>query len=129
MGLQKKKNDPVFQVHKAYYLVAGSTSDLMLLENVTEYDEIGTIEEFLGKKWGVASARVDPRNFGYGASRPRMYAICWNKEKLQWSKNPALSLESLLNLLLARPRMAARDFFWQDLPKSKLTASEEARLH
>lgn len=126
MGKQQRTLDPVWKVHEAFFDLAGKTADCIILENVTEYREF---KQELGPSWEVTSARIDPRHFGFGAARPRLYAVCFRRDRLQWNPCPSMSLHSLLSCLLARPNMKAEDFYWQDLPQAKLTASEESWLH
>lgn len=58
-------------------------SDVMLIENVPEYEK-HIIASELGNTWDLdMSAVIDPRIFGIPAARPRLYVLAFNKDKVQ----------------------------------------------
>lgn len=110
-------------------LTSGSTLQVMLiLENVTEYLKKNLWKPTCTPRggWGIESAQIDPRMFGMGVGRARSYFICYRKSALVWDH--AIDLEEFLTCLMARPALKAQSYFWQDLPKTKLSAAEDTVL-
>lgn len=122
MGKGLKKVDPVFKCHEKFYSVA-EDADILLLENVPEYPIEDMVRDELGAEWTAVSAKVDPRHFGLGCARPRIYGIAWRHALFRW--NSQYPLESILDALKARPRMTANDYYFLDCPPSRLTDSED----
>ena len=122
MGSRLQEDDPRFATHKAYYTEYGGTSDLMLIENVTEYP-VSLVKQHLGADWEVFSICVDPRNVGLGVSRARVYIVAFRKSKLAWTAPYTLS--EFLDCVASKHIIAARDYFWQDLPKAELTPAAD----
>ena len=94
----------------------------MILENVTEYP----FEDMIKKRlpgWDCATRRVDPRHFGLGTARRRAYCGAWRRSLYRWSA--AITLDGVLDALMARSRMGATDYFTLSLPPSRLTAAED----
>lgn len=122
MGKGAGESDPVYQVHQKYYQELPNMADLVLLENVPEYDIQNQVSRNL-KGWESHTERVDPRHFGLGCSRARNYGIALNPKVLFWDKR--FTLRMVLIALRAQPMMTAKDFFWMQKPAASLTSSEE----
>ena len=128
MGNQQREDDPVYQTHKKFYdLSANDGTQVLLLENVPEYNMKEQIQSQMGPTWAYAMAKVDPRNFGLGCARPRCYALAWNTEKVQWTLN--VSLETLLTALFARPVMDALSYFTLKLQPTPISKSEDTHVY
>ena len=127
MGMRRGTDDPQYATHEAYFKQYAETHDMLVLENVTEYKK-ELVESNLHPKgaWGIESVCIDPRHFGLGVGRARGYFICWRKTALVW--DAPFDLASFLTCLMARPGLKAQDYFWQDLPKTKLSAAEDTVL-
>ena len=109
MGKGLKDADPKYMVHSKYYgLKAG---ELLLLENVPEYEMERVVGQEMGKSWEVQAVVVDPRLFGFGTSRTRVYGLCWRKGSMIIDKD--FPILKTLEALKARPTMSAKDYFWQ----------------
>lgn len=123
MGNGRKIQDPRFAVHDSWYAHEKRQDvDIVGLENVTEYD-LGIVKSrFPPPKYQVQSEKVDPRIFGDGCSRARLYAIIYKTSKYQWDANMPLS--KFLDMLKMQPRMSALSYFFMDLPKSYLTEKQ-----
>lgn len=125
MGSQQGESDVKFQVHRRYYEIAPGIADILILENVPEYEMEKVVARELGAAWGCVTATVDPRLFGLSTSRARVYGLCWNKK--MYKLDPSFSLMSILESLKAMPMMSAQSFFYQKLGTSTLTQSAVAR--
>lgn len=127
MGLRKQDTDEKFVAHQAYYKQAPKNGEIHIIENVTEYEIQLYVDRFFGEGWSCHTAKVDPRLWGLGCSRPRAYGIVWNKDVLQWDVN--FPFFDVLESLKARPQMNASDYFWMPVPASPLTSSEDLQLN
>lgn len=122
MGKGEQHNDPKYVCHQKYYELAPRVADLILLENVPEYNVEEVVRRELGNTWKCVSAVVDPRLFGFGTSRARVYGLAWKKGC--FIEDPGFPLLRTLEALKARPMMMAKNFFWQkNCPPSKLSDS------
>ena len=119
----KGEMDEKFQVHKKYWDQAPKVADILLIENVTEYELEKYVERFLGPEYESLVARVDPRLWGFGCARPRVYGLVWHKACGQW--NASFPFEEILRALKAEPVMKAQDFFYLETPPRKLTPGDE----
>jgi len=127
MGRRRGTSDPQYASHEAYFKQYSMSHNMLIRENVPEYQKT-LLEASLHPKggWGIESAQIDPRMFGMSVGRARSYFICYRKSALVW--DPAIDLEEFLTCLMARPAMTAQSYFWQDLPKTKLSAAEDTVL-
>lgn len=113
MGKRRKALDPVVKTHRRYFKLHknGDNSDILLWENVTEYD-LTLLTRALGTKWQVMHACIDPQLFGLPASRTRLYVLAFRKDRLAWHPDVP-DLRQLLRTLTSRVH---RDFtcdkFW-----------------
>ena len=98
------------------------TNHVILIENVAEYSEEIT-RKYLGPSWACASVCIDPRNFGVPASRTRLYILAWRRDKVQWTLE-GTSLQDIMACLGAKPVGGAGDFWFMNLPKSKLSEAQ-----
>ena len=122
MGKRLQEQDIAFATHEQYYKEYTKCNDLLILENVPEYKE-KLVASHLGPSWAMDSTRLDPRIFGMGVSRPRVYIICWRKNVLKWTAD--FRLEEFVRALAAKPVLTAGNYFWQKIPETTLTAAEE----
>ena len=76
--------------------------------------------------WELRSICVDPRNFGLGIARARVYMLAWRKSKLAWT-GPFDTLDEFLQCVAAKHVLTARNYFWQNLPKAQLTPAADTR--
>lgn len=49
MGTGEGEESVVFQVHKKYYDMIGQYADILVVENVTEYNMAETLPRYLGR--------------------------------------------------------------------------------
>lgn len=127
MGLRGRENDPVYATHEQFYsLSRNDGTKIMLLENVPEYEMDKMVHSYMGSKWKVATACVDPRHFGLGCARPRRYGIAWDTTKVCWRKN--MSFEAILTSMFAQPMMDALSYFTQKAQPATLTESEDTSI-
>ncbi|CAK9034396.1 PABC domain-containing protein [Durusdinium trenchii] len=125
MGKRLQEQDIAFATHEQYYKEYTKCNDLLILENVPEYKE-KLVASHLGPSWAMDSTRLDPRIFGMGVSRPRVYIICWRKNVLKWTAD--FRLDEFVWALAAKPVLTAGNYFWQKIPETTLTAAEERNL-
>lgn len=124
MGNQQREDDPVYQTHKKFYdLSLKDGTEVLVLENVPEYDMKQQIQSQMGPTWECALAKIDPRHFGLGCARPRCYALAWDSKKVHWTLNA--SLETLLAALFARPMMDALSYFTLKLQPTLISKAED----
>lgn len=126
MGLGLGEGDPKFLAHLAFYEQAPMNATIQLLENVPEYQLKSYVKKYLGSWWEVHEVKVDPRLWGFGNARPRVYGVAWDTRSHSWDDN--FPFEAILESLKARPVMTSSDFFWMDLPPSQLTWSQDLWL-
>lgn len=125
MGLRKKEADVKHRVHEHYYSHAKESADIHIIENVTEYQLQDYVDLHFGNVgWDSRIVKLDPRCFGYGCARPRIYGIIWNVAYMgQW--NPDFPFLEVLSALQARPCMTADDFFWSKPQSSSLSSAQD----
>jgi hypothetical protein len=124
MGKMMGVFDVRYSTHQQFYRMCDDHAyDVLLIENVPEYSVQHVKKRFPCPAYGVAWEKVDPRCFGDGAARARVYILVWKTAKLKW--DTALPLREVLLALSARPCMTASSYFWKDLPPSTLSASAE----
>lgn len=121
MGNQKGQSDPVYDTHEKYYENVAQECHATIIENVPEYSP-DVIQAELGDEWDMKHAVIDPRVFGVGAARSRLYAICWKKDEVTWRKD--VVMEEVIELLTSTVATNASDFYWQQLPKTQLTPAQ-----
>ena len=98
--------------------------DAAILENVPEYKP-ALARKMLPPCWHVTSMRLDPRAFGFGAARPRVYILMYNTAVLKWDEGCADFKELLLELG-ARPQMTAGDYSWDGAPVRRALSDAQA---
>ena len=128
MGYGLGEEDERFQCHEKYYEQAERSAMINFIENVPEYPVEDMVTRYLNHgdphgPWRTNYARLDPRVFGFGSARPRVYAITYDSRMVQWDK--LFGFIDVLLALRAQPLMEAKDFFWLNLPPTKLSSSEE----
>lgn len=123
MGKGEGMDDPKFSTHNAMYAQMSRNTDIILLENVPECDLVTMMKHKLGKGWSIRAVKIDPRHFGCGCSRPRIYALGWKKSRVSWDNR--FNFEEILSLLMATPRLKAEDYWFLSREPSTLTASED----
>ena len=122
MGKGLKEKDPKYQVHKKYYKdVVPAIADVLILENVPEYEMDAVVAQELGPSWKCFSMVVDPRCFGFGTSRARHYALCWRCDTIKLDVD--FPILKTVNALKAIPMMVAKDYFWRKLSQPTLSPS------
>ena len=122
MGRRRKEQDISFRTHEKYYQEYGKSNSVLIVENVTEYSE-EIVAARLGPSWRIQATRLDPRIFGMGVSRPRLYMICYDSDHVRWDAD--FTLNEFVTALAAKPVLTARDYFWEKVPKTRLTNAEE----
>ena len=121
MGNREKEKGIQHQTHVSYYKhVRESNASVAVIENVPEYEE-ALVKKELGKGWDLDSVRLDPRCFGLGCARARVFIVCWRTNKVRWVS--PFTLRSFVGLLRSRAVMKAGDYFFMDVPKAKLSDS------
>ena len=126
MGKKLGKKSPAFKCHKKYFQQAKKTADVLVVENVPQYQS-STVEEELGEDWRVRYCVIDPRIVGLPAARSRIYLICYNKKVVRW--RPDITLESVLGALTSRVITDASMYLWMELPPDTLSTSQETHRH
>ena len=125
MGARRQTEDLRFQVHEKFYELQKGAEldvDVCILENVPEYGPEIIQARFPKPKYEMQCVRVDPRIFGEGCSRARLYAVVYKTEKFRW--DPQMGLAQFLDMLKMRPCMNAQSYFYMSLPESPLTRSQ-----
>ena len=125
MGKREKAKSAVYHTHRAYFKKYRKKMDLMLVENVTEYGQ-SHVQKELGDEFAIQSAYVDPRLFGLGVARSRVFLLCWRKTCLRWVA--PWSLNEFVSAFVAEPTLTARSYFWQRHPEAQLTPAEDTCL-
>ena len=128
MGLGLGEEDERFQCHEKFYEQAERNASIHVIENVPEYPVENMVTRYSNHgdpngPWKTNYARLDPRLFGFGSARPRVYAVAYDSRVVTWDK--LFGFIDVLLALRAQPLMEAKDFFWLDLPPTKLSNSEE----
>ena len=106
-GLRKGKKDPRFEAHIVWLkfrVIRGEA--IIIFENVPGYP-VSELIKALGDSYTIFFAKLDPRQFGFGCARQRLYCLLLHKEKARWSCH--LSFGNILEALHARPAMTAKD--------------------
>ena len=122
MGKREKAESVVYHTHRAYFKKYKKKVDLMLVENVTEYGQ-SHVQKELGDEFGIQSTYLDPRVFGLGVARSRVFLLCWRKTCLRWVA--PWSLNEFVSAFVAEPTLTARNYFWQRHPEAQLTPAED----
>lgn len=126
MGLQRGQSDEKYMAHKAFYEGCEGEVDLLILENVCEYNMEAIVRQELPTGWACKAFRIDPRLFGFGTARPRVYGLAWKSSKFELSKE--FSFMDVLDGLQATPRMTAKDYFFLTKQPTKLSESDVSQL-
>lgn len=121
MDLKLGQDDPKYRCHQDFYQGCENQRELLILENVTEYDMEQVVSKELSSAWTCASFKIDPRSFGFSAARPRFYGVAWKKACFRQSRN--FTFEGVLNSLQAKPQMTAKDFFTLSLEAIQCTST------
>lgn len=125
MGLRRRTADPAFSTHTAFYQNVAPDQDIVIIENVCEYD-IEIVKDAMEPVFALKSLKIDPRVLGLGASRARVYIIAIRCSKLQWIQN--FDLYKFIDLLTAQVKLSAGDYWWRNLPTQTLSPSDETWL-
>ena len=129
MGLRKGEADIKHKVHEKYYSDATESADIHIIENVTEYNLQAYVTQHFGNvEWECRIVKIDPRIFGFGCARPRIYGVIWNVAYMgPWK--PDFPFLEVLGALRARPSMVAQDFYWMNLAPSRLTMEQDSQIN
>ena len=128
MGNRLKRGDPSIQTHDAYYENVASEQDVNIVENVPEYEkEMETVKATLGPGWDVSAVKLDPRVFGLGVARARIYIVAIRTSKLQWK--PQFSMQEFIDAMTSQVSLVATDYWWKKLPRQILSPADETWLH
>ena len=118
-----------FATHQAYYERVAPHQDVIIVENVPEYQENTVMGCLPGgnRVWRMKSIRLDPRVLGLPTARARVFMIIYKYNKVQW--NPKFHLETLTEHLCSQVVMSAESYFWKkvSIPK-QLSEAEETLL-
>lgn len=121
MGNRLREKGAQHVTHEAYFRnMRMSRASLLIIENVTEYEE-ALVQRELGAGWKLVSERIDPRIFGLPACRARVYMICWRVSMVRWTA--PFTLASFLSCLRSQVVMDISNYFYMNLPKTLLTES------
>ena len=128
MGKRQAEKDSRFSAHEAWYSHETSPhgSDIVILENVTEYRQSIVRGHFKSPLYEMQTACIDPRLFGEGSACARLYCVIYKTRKFSWDES--MSLAEFLSMLKMRPQMSALSYFWQPLPKSILSKTQAMLL-
>eukprot|EP00435_Cladocopium_sp_Y103_P057440 s810_g19.t1 len=122
MGNRLLTNAVQFETHEAMYENVTPEVDVQLIENVPEYTD-GVVKKRLPEDFDMKSFKIDPRILGLPAARARVYYLTWRKSKLQWAK--WFSLQEFIDSITSQVDLTADAYWWMDLPRSRLTCSED----
>ena len=125
MGNRTGEQHKAYESHLKFYDNIKSQADLIILENVTEYDE-KTAAELLGTAWKTKSLCLDPRLFGCPTARARIFIAAWRPAMLTWNKS--FDFAEVISAMKARPVMSIEKYFWKTLPKENLSGWHVACL-
>ena len=125
MGKRLRTDAAQFQTHEALYENVSPGMDIQVVENVPEYSE-DVVKSRLPAGFDMKSMKIDPRILGLPAARARIYYLAWRKSKLQWAKG--FSLQEFMDSITSQVELGASHYWWMDLPRSKLTRSEDTWL-
>ena len=118
MGKRQGQHGKYHQTHVSYFSnMKASKNSILLIENVTEYEE-ALVKKELGPAWTLVSTRMDPRCLGLPCSRARVFIVRWKVQEIRWTAPFALS--SFVGALCSKVVMNAGDYYWM---KSLLTPS------
>lgn len=130
MGNRLQTKDVQFETHEAMYENISPNVDIQIIENVPEYEEKGYEQSLacqkLGEDFDGKSFKIDPRVLGLPTARARVYILAWKKAKFSWS--PDFSLMEFLDVVTSQVTLDASEYWWMDIPRTKLTPSTEANL-
>ena len=124
MGKRLQTEDHRFGTHTAYFENIAVDQDLNIIENVTEYN-LEILEHAL-PGFSLSPLKIDPRVFGLGAARTRLYVIAIRIGKLKWKDN--FSLVEFFDVLTSQVVLSASKYYWMNLPASILSPSDETCL-
>lgn len=132
MGRRAKEMGPSAVVHAAFYKhMRESDTSLLIVENVPEYEERivrnSLVVSGMASKWELLSVRLDPRILGLGCARARVFIVAYRSDRLRWVA--PWTLQDFVGCLSSKVHMTAKDYFWMDLPKAKLSASNDTCMH
>lgn len=127
MGKRQGQHGKYHQTHVSYFSnMKASKNSILLIENVTEYEE-ALVKKELGPAWTLVSTRMDPRCLGLPCSRARVFIVCWKVQEIRWTAPFALS--SFVGALCSKVVMNAGDYYWmKSLPQTMLTPSAADNL-
>lgn len=130
MGKREREQSLQFKLlHQAYYDRVAPTQDILLIENVPEYSE-ALVLQCLNKgragTWQLESVRLDPRLFGLGCARARVFMIVFKKRLFAWTKK--FTLQQFVETFLSTPGLCAESYFWskKNSLSCKLSDCEES---
>ena len=120
-GKREGVKNPVFQTHEIWMQARDEgDDDFWIFENTPGYDD-RILEARLGAKFDIRSCRMCSRHLGQGAARPRFWAIGVRRGRCMWRDGRPLS--AMVQLVMRRPVMTFRDYFWQQCKPTRLTKS------
>ena len=125
MGKRLQTADDSFGTHTAFFNNIAVSQDINIIENVTEYQLEILVHALPG--FSLTPLKIDPRIFGLGAARTRLYVIAIRIGKLKWMDN--FSLLEYFDALTSQVALNANDYYWMKLPASNLSPSAETCLH
>ena len=123
MGKELHEKDVEFKTHEAFYEQYPVVTDVLFIENVTEYPR-SVVESHLGPEFEVQDVQIDPRNLGLGVGRARSFFVAYRKDKVMW--NAEYSLTSFLECISSKAVLSAKNYFWQSHPKDQLSDAEDS---
>ncbi|CAK9068088.1 unnamed protein product [Durusdinium trenchii] len=129
MGLRQGTNTVGFATHQAYYERVAPHQDVIIVENVPEYQENTVMGCLPGgnRVWRMKSIRLDPRVLGLPTARARVFMIIYKYNKVQW--NPKFHLETLTEHLCSQVVMSAESYFWKKAKHRVLHGEELLSTH
>ena len=120
MGRRLQTADPLYQIHEAYYKNVAVDQDVNIIENVPEY-HVQLVRNSL-HGFHVTDFKLDPRIFGMGTARARVYLVCIRSTKLKWKKG--WCWQTFLDALTANKVLVSGDYWWRTLPSQTLSQSD-----
>ena len=120
MGRRLQTADPLYQTHEAYYKNVAVDQDVNIIENVPEY-HVQLVRNSL-HGFHVTDFKLDPRIFGMGTARARVYLVCIRSTKLKWKKG--WCWQTFLDALTANKVLVSGDYWWRTLPSQTLSQSD-----
>ena len=124
MGKRLKTKVTVCKAHTRFLQIVHNKYDLLVVENVVEYEEKRLVRglnaalirsgQRRGSVWQAQAVNLDPHLFGFNVARARTYIILWRSDRLRWSTHVpdfAAIIEPVRAELSSK--LSVHDYWWK----------------